>query len=178
MKKGWEAWLWNIKIIRDNRSVYEILCRLNTMLCVIWCHLYNFKNVQNTHGIVLLLAKLQASLQLYKFKLVSRDPKRKFVYRFNLAQYLIQIKNHENRKYPEKYTISEDDGDDDNGNWWPRNRLKQIILFQRFFCFHICNFKEDIEIFFWQKVLTDFCKSTFTFLKQLYQKLRIITLQP
>ena len=86
------------------------------MLCVIWCHLYNFKNVQNTHGIVLLLAKLQASLQLYKFKLVSRDPKRKFVYRFNLAQYLIQIKNHENRKYSEKYTISEDDGDDNNGN--------------------------------------------------------------
>ena len=41
---------------------------LNTvaMRCVIWYHLYNLKNVKNTHGEVLLLVKLQAkSLQLY-----------------------------------------------------------------------------------------------------------------
>ena len=31
------------------------------MLCVIWHHLYSIKNVKNTHGGVLLLAKLQAS---------------------------------------------------------------------------------------------------------------------
>ena len=31
----------------------------NTMLCAIWYHLYNFKNVKNTHGGVLLLVKLQ-----------------------------------------------------------------------------------------------------------------------
>ena len=30
------------------------------MFCVIWYHWYNFKNVINTHGGVLLLIKLQA----------------------------------------------------------------------------------------------------------------------
>ena len=30
------------------------------MLCAIWYHLYNLKNVKNTHGGVLLLVKLQA----------------------------------------------------------------------------------------------------------------------
>ena len=30
------------------------------MLCVIWYHLYNFKNVKNTYGGVLLLGKSQA----------------------------------------------------------------------------------------------------------------------
>ena len=29
------------------------------MLCVIWYHFYNLKNVENTHGGVLLLLKLQ-----------------------------------------------------------------------------------------------------------------------
>ena len=31
------------------------------MFCASWYHLYNFKNVENTHGGVLLLVKLQAS---------------------------------------------------------------------------------------------------------------------
>ena len=30
------------------------------MRCAIWFHLYNLKNVKNTHGGVLLLVKLQA----------------------------------------------------------------------------------------------------------------------
>ena len=30
------------------------------MRCAIWYHLYNLKNVKNTHGVVLLLVKLQA----------------------------------------------------------------------------------------------------------------------
>ena len=30
------------------------------ILCAIWCHLYNFRNVKNTNGRVLLLVKLQA----------------------------------------------------------------------------------------------------------------------
>ena len=34
---------------------------LNEMLCTIWYHLYNFKNVKNIHGGVLLLVKLQAT---------------------------------------------------------------------------------------------------------------------
>ena len=37
------------------------------ILCVIWYHLYNLKNVKNTHGGVLLLVKLQAKgLYLYQ----------------------------------------------------------------------------------------------------------------
>ena len=32
------------------------------MVCAIWYHLHNFKNVKNTHGVVLLLVKLQASV--------------------------------------------------------------------------------------------------------------------
>ena len=32
------------------------------MLCSIWYYLYNLKNVKNTHGGVLLLVKLQASV--------------------------------------------------------------------------------------------------------------------
>ena len=32
------------------------------MLCAIWYHLYNLKNVKNTHGRVLLSVKLQASV--------------------------------------------------------------------------------------------------------------------
>ena len=31
------------------------------MRCAIWYYLYNFKNVKNTHGKVLILVKLQAS---------------------------------------------------------------------------------------------------------------------
>ena len=33
---------------------------ISETFCVIWCHLYNFKNVKNTHRRVLLLVKLQA----------------------------------------------------------------------------------------------------------------------
>ena len=33
----------------------------NVMLCVIWYHLYNLKNMENTHGGVLRLVKLQSS---------------------------------------------------------------------------------------------------------------------
>ena len=31
------------------------------MFCAIWYHLYNLKNVKNTHGGVLILVKLQAT---------------------------------------------------------------------------------------------------------------------
>ena len=34
---------------------------LNVMPCAIWYHLYNLKNVKNTHGGVLISVKLQAS---------------------------------------------------------------------------------------------------------------------
>ena len=34
--------------------------KIYVMRCVIWYHLYNLKNVKNTHGGVLILVKLQA----------------------------------------------------------------------------------------------------------------------
>ena len=34
------------------------------MLCSIWYHLYNFKNVKNTHGGVLLSEKLQVEAKM------------------------------------------------------------------------------------------------------------------
>ena len=38
---------------------------IDETLCAIWYHLYNLKNVKNTHGGMLILVKLQAVLQLY-----------------------------------------------------------------------------------------------------------------
>ena len=35
--------------------------KIHVMLCAIWYHLYNLKNVENTHGGVLRLVKLQSS---------------------------------------------------------------------------------------------------------------------
>ena len=47
--------------LKGNMKYY--ICRLPpyVMRCAIWCHLYNLKNVKNTHGGVLILVKLQAS---------------------------------------------------------------------------------------------------------------------
>ena len=41
----------------NRRTIY-------VMLCAIWYHSYNLKNVKNTHGGVLLLVKLQALLKV------------------------------------------------------------------------------------------------------------------
>ena len=35
--------------------------KIHVMLCAIWYHLYNLKHVENTHGGVLRLVKLQSS---------------------------------------------------------------------------------------------------------------------
>ena len=40
-------------------SYYWIGAGLDVMFCAIWHHLFNLKNVKNTHGGVLLLVKLQ-----------------------------------------------------------------------------------------------------------------------
>ena len=40
--------------------------RIYVMFCAIWYHLYNLKNVKNTHGGVLLLIKLQALSHIRK----------------------------------------------------------------------------------------------------------------
>ena len=37
------------------------------MRCAIWYHLYNLKNVKNTHGGVLILVKLQAEATCNNF---------------------------------------------------------------------------------------------------------------
>ena len=43
-----------------NPYVFSFYRLSYVMLCAIWYHLYNLKNVKNTHGGVLLLVKLQA----------------------------------------------------------------------------------------------------------------------
>ena len=46
----------------DSQSQDKNIClSLFVMLCAIWYHLRNLKNVKNTHGIVLFLVKLQVS---------------------------------------------------------------------------------------------------------------------
>ena len=37
----------------------------NVLRCAIWHHLFNLKNVKSTHGGVLILVKLQASVLIY-----------------------------------------------------------------------------------------------------------------
>ena len=55
----------NTPLVDDAETVAVVLS-IHVVLCMIWYHLYNLKNVKNTHGGVLLLAKLQGnSLQLY-----------------------------------------------------------------------------------------------------------------
>ena len=46
---------YKVKISLDTK-----ICRKFVMRCAIWYHLHNLKNVKNTHGGVLILAKLQA----------------------------------------------------------------------------------------------------------------------
>ena len=55
----------NTPLVDDAETVAVVLS-IHVVLSMIWYHLYNLKNVKNTHGGVLLLAKLQGnSLQLY-----------------------------------------------------------------------------------------------------------------
>ena len=41
------------------------IAKIFVMLFVICCHLYNFEKVKNTHGVVLLLVKVQAKVSLH-----------------------------------------------------------------------------------------------------------------
>ena len=53
------------KVIHDQTMDF-VTKEKYVMLCAIWWHLYNLKNMKNTYGRMLLLVKLQAfSLQLY-----------------------------------------------------------------------------------------------------------------
>ena len=65
--------VWRSQTHLDDSSWEKNLCELcaDVMLCAIWCYLYNLQNVKNTHGLVLILVKLQAEakpfLTLYIF---------------------------------------------------------------------------------------------------------------
>ena len=48
-----------ISITCQERVIHKLFQKAFVMLCGIWYHLYNLKNVKNTHGAVLLLVKLQ-----------------------------------------------------------------------------------------------------------------------
>ena len=53
----------------NSASCYRINTAFTTeyvMCCTIWYHLYNLKNVKNTHGGVLILVKLQADWNFIK----------------------------------------------------------------------------------------------------------------
>ena len=43
------------------------------MFCVIWYHLYNLKNVKNTHGGVLLLKSVTIFFKLYKWYQIAQS---------------------------------------------------------------------------------------------------------
>ena len=53
-------WSWNLLILLIT-DVYNHGLKTYVMLCAIWLHLYNIRNVWNTHGRVLHLVKLQTS---------------------------------------------------------------------------------------------------------------------
>ena len=44
------------------------------MRCAIWYHIYNFKNVKNTHRGVLILVKLQAEAEACNFTKINTPP--------------------------------------------------------------------------------------------------------
>ena len=75
----------NIFITEDEELNLKLL--IIVMRCVIWYQLYILKNMQNTHGRVLLLVKLQAfSLQFTK----SNTPPRVFSRILNCTNHLIK----------------------------------------------------------------------------------------
>ena len=55
----------------ENVTVGEEKC---VMLYAIWYHLHNLKNVENTHGGVLLLVKLHSMGVFHIFKIVQMIP--------------------------------------------------------------------------------------------------------
>ena len=53
-------------------NIRETVSTINVMRCAIWYHLYNLKNVKNTHGGVLILVKLQANVSFDISQIVGR----------------------------------------------------------------------------------------------------------
>ena len=62
------------------------------MLCAIWCHMYNLKKVKNTHGGVLLLAKLSPSGFNFNKRMTSLECFSSFLnwkyIRYHIASYM------------------------------------------------------------------------------------------
>ena len=73
------------------------------MLCAIWYHFYNLKDVKNTHGGVLLLVKSQGVfftfLKLYKWYQITQS-------RTNEMQYWAEMVNKEYHLMCSKITIN------------------------------------------------------------------------
>ena len=62
------------KLLPTIFQYHVLIANSDVMFCAIWYHLYNLKNVKNTHGGVLLLVKMQASSNFTK----SNTPPRMF----------------------------------------------------------------------------------------------------
>ena len=80
-------------------GIFKCLSNSNVMLCAIWYHLYNLKNVKSTYGGVLLLVKLQASACNFT---KSNTPRWVFFTFFKLYKWYQIVQN-----------ISNDYGDDE-----------------------------------------------------------------
>ena len=50
----------NIICLQIKNYYFSMSDKIYVMFCSVWYLLYNLKNVKNTHGVVLLLVKLQA----------------------------------------------------------------------------------------------------------------------
>ena len=67
------------------RTLYlinESMSKTNETVCTIWHHFYNFKNVKNTHGEVLLVVKFQAKACFELKVWFYNNSKYKFYYNF------------------------------------------------------------------------------------------------
>ena len=71
------------KLLPTIFQYYVLIANSDVMFCAIWYHLYNLKNVKNTHRGVLLLIKMQASSNFTK----SNTPPRMFFTFFKLYKW-------------------------------------------------------------------------------------------
>ena len=55
----WSMCAFHLKMLSKGKKIFETISKC-VVLCVIWYHSYNFKNVKKTHGGVFLSVKLQA----------------------------------------------------------------------------------------------------------------------
>ena len=73
---------WRIMTLKTN--IKSFITSTYVVICAIWYHLFNLKNVKNTHGGMLLLVKLQAEACNYT---KSNTPPWKFFTFFKLYEW-------------------------------------------------------------------------------------------